>query len=60
MKKLATTLVLTLLLCSTAAAQPPDRDRGRDRDRDPIFKRIVRVVKFIVQPLTDPIIPPRP
>jgi hypothetical protein len=58
MKRYASALSLVLFLATTASALPPDRDRGRDRDH--IFKRFVRVVKFIVQPLTDPIIPPRP
>jgi len=56
MKRFATALVLVLLLASTAAAKP----RDRETEPDPIYRRVIRVIKFIVQPLTDPIIPPRP
>lgn len=58
MKRFATALVLVLFLVSTAAAKPPSR--AMDPDPDPIYRRVIRVIKFIVQPLTDPIIPPRP
>lgn len=57
MKRLVPAFVLLLLLDSTVSAAKP---AGRPKEPDPIGKRIVRIIKLIVQPLDNPIIPPRP
>lgn len=55
MKRSAWTLVLLLLLATTATAKPWDPEM-----REPLFRRVARVIKHIVQPPVDPVIPPRP
>jgi len=57
-KRVTTALVLILLITSTAAATP--RERSRETPGDPIFHRVMSIIRLLIQPLADELSPPHP